>query len=66
MSWQPIETAPHNYVVLVTGFVHGDPTHGRWIATAECEDGAWFGANDGLALYPPTHWMPVPPFPEAK
>ena len=63
MSWQPIETAPRNCVVLVTGFAHDDPTRGRWLAAAEFENGAWFGDNDGEVLYQPTHWMPVPPFP---
>lgn len=63
-GWQPIETAPLEVDVLVSGYQYNDPAqerfmdvaavdkHGRWL-TYDCKD-----------LYQPTHWMPLPSQPE--
>lgn len=71
-KWQPIETAPRDgRQVLLSGswdgrawvwqgwFDHEDER--GWFAAGS----HWTDAYDG-SLEHPTHWMPLPPPPEAK
>lgn len=58
MEWQPIDTAPKgvNETVL---------TYAWSIYIASYHDGAWRDPDTWKELsMPPTHWMPLPPFPE--
>lgn len=67
--WQPIETAPSNMTVLVSGFATEAytelPTDKRWLVVAVKLDGHWYrsytdGSQNGAELLPPTHWMRKP------
>lgn len=62
-EWQPIETAPRDGTeLLVSGFEFDEPREGRWVCCAEYVNREWV-EKSGLSLYPPTHWMPLPPPP---
>jgi hypothetical protein len=70
-TWQPIETAPQDSPVLVSGFIRNDATQPRWRLIAinrgdrwtECDDTATASYGD---IYPPTHWMPLPDVPFSR
>ena len=62
-GWRPIETAPRNGWILVSGYIYNDPAKGRWMEVAE-----WNGegfSTEQCPLHPPTHWMPLPEPPDA-
>ena len=61
MTWQPIDTAPFNRLVLVAGVRDGRHVVGiakQWEAAdiaATRDRTAWTGCR-----FEPTHWMPLP------
>jgi hypothetical protein len=67
-EWQPIKTAPKDgESVLLATFDVDDylPVVAFWDTSEGC-DGGWFlYPTEGMheVLYPPTHWMPLPPPP---
>ena len=66
MEWQPISTAPTETECLVTGFIHDDPARGRWVVIGQqTKFGHWYEYTPDDGLYPPTHWMPLPPSPDS-
>ena len=71
-GWQPIETAPRDQALILFGsqrphdmvFMAGPSVFaGYW----DIIDGAWCATGSTWAgpFYDPTHWMPLPPPPEA-
>ena len=59
-EWQPIETAPDSDGEILV-FVP------RWgcEVTERLRDGRWMVAGEGEIHDAPSHWMPLPPEPEA-
>ena len=74
-EWQPIETAPKDGVVVILGrwmdefgFVHG---YGHFEGRPSAFVSGWITHGfdpvmSNLGLASPTHWMPLPPPPEAE
>lgn len=67
-GWQPIETAPEGEAVLTSGFIRNQEPQGRWRVIAcrkgDCWNECTAEADQSFGdLYPPTHWMPLPPIP---
>ena len=61
MEWQPIETAPMDGTDILLGFARHDrpPVVAGWFdcwAEYDCQN---------IVKGTPTHWMPLPPAPEA-
>lgn len=65
-AWRPIESAPDETTVLVSGLAYNTGPD-RFVAVAARCGGGWFeeGAEEGETLYPPTHWQPLPAPPGA-
>ena len=68
MSWQPIETAPKNKVVLLWHTVYQSPVAGHCIV-----GDLWAVFAPGVPMLfqshlvdNPTHWMPLPGPPEGS
>ena len=62
-AWRPIESAPANTPVLVSGF--NAEQQGRWVVLAINDGSGWFrcyldGRHGGAECYPPSHWIPAP------
>jgi len=67
MNWQPIETAPRERFLL--GWVDGCVRLIRWGKTSHVPMYGWNLADQGpenFDLCEPTHWMPLPPAPDAQ
>lgn len=64
-GWMPIETAPKDAYVLCTGHEGNEQSQPRWVEKGITNGGLWFDGN-GLELYPPTHWMPLPAAPSQE
>jgi hypothetical protein len=69
-SWQPIETAPKQVVVLLWAQTGIEPYNwkiatGFWMPGYRDEPGCWEWEGRRLKPYDvqPTHWMPLPPPP---
>lgn len=69
VPWQPIQTAPRDgtAIRLWTGILQADAF---WQAPGVIsKDGFWchflLGQYDFVEVLNPTHWMPLPPAPEA-
>lgn len=62
MQWQPIETAPADTEVIITGYNWNNPKKGRWACNAVLTDGEWYFclSDEDERPHPPTHWMPMP------
>ena len=64
-SWQPIETAPKDGTQIIIA-VAGDEYEPSWAWWSD-RHRAWFIPHTSIAYQmEPTHWMPLPPPPEAK
>lgn len=67
-GWQPIETAPEDGTIILA-YRAANPVAVHTFIFWDCHEEQWCGrgANDELLLvkYQPTHWMPLPPAPEA-
>lgn len=67
MEWQPIETAPLNVTLLLYGAKRLEMcvgmNHSRygWVTDTTSE---WVRMYPPTSIYPPTHWMPLPPPPQ--
>jgi len=56
--WQPIETAPKDRPILL--FCGRLPLVSRWVVPWH-GTGEWEGlGQEGMAITPPSHWMPLP------
>lgn len=64
MEWQPIETAPHNWPLLLFFLRLGEET-GVYGIGNRSPDGLWQYGDIAYSAAP-THWMPLPAPPEAK
>ena len=63
MKWQPIETAPKDEWVLV---YYGEGSMVDTVSIACCRSSYDWADWDGDLYGTPTHWMPLPPPPEAS
>lgn len=67
--WQPIESAPKDGTeILVAGPTPGHSRDGAYISVGMFDDGLWWSSwweerEEENALFPPTHWQPLPPPP---
>lgn len=63
-TWQDIATAPRgrSKAVIVYCPLPGQP----YVVTAVFDNGAWRDSYEGEELFPPTHWMPLPPPPTTE
>lgn len=64
-AWQPIETAPRDGSIILTG---GFAKNGWFIADAKFADGGWCQFDPRLDEYDvecdePPYWLPLPPPP---
>ena len=57
VAWQPIETAPKGLIVLIR-----EP---RCSGLAALYLNGWKYESGGICYLEPTHWMPLPPSPDA-
>jgi hypothetical protein len=62
MEWFPIETAPKDVTVLL----YGAKRLGMCVGMHHSRDG-WVtdATSEWATMYPPTHWMPLPPPPQS-
>ncbi len=61
-TWQPIETAPRDGTqILACLWAYGQPGGERRYEVVSWECDGW--ASEAYPIYPPTHWMPLPPSP---
>jgi hypothetical protein len=68
MTWQPIETAPKDGTLILLANI--EDIHDPWVVCGQWNKGAgWYNqfacAGNGDCKIRPTHWMPLPPPPEA-
>ena len=63
MKWQPIETAPKTEGVLLCD--HHGCYVGRWITDSLIHKRDCWMIHGGSTVNP-THWMPLPPLPNAE
>ena len=62
-EWSPIETAPKDVTVLLCGAKRLE----MCVGMNHSRDGWVTDTTSGwVSMYPPTHWMPLPPPPEVK
>ena len=62
-EWLPIETAPKDVTVLLCGAKRLE----MCVGMNHSRDGWVTDTTSGwVSMYPPTHWMPLPPPPEVK
>ena len=62
MNWQPIETAPKTGDILLC---RGDRCYvGQWITNSLIHNRDCWMIHGGSTVNP-THWMPLPPLPNA-
>lgn len=61
MGWQPIETAPKDGTDILVGFAHQDRPS---VVVGWFDKWAEYDSQNVLKGNP-THWMPLPPPPEA-
>lgn len=60
-EWLPIESAPKDQEIVVSGFKYNDEKAGRFFSVAVWDVDGWGDAGGhGEHLYPPTHWIPLP------
>ncbi len=65
-QWQPIESAPKDGVTRVLVLIReGTEELIQTVAVRDTSNGCWISSWTGEVLYPPTHWQPLPPPPEA-
>lgn len=70
-EWMPIKTAPKDEPILVSLWSYGNPSGRRICVMAEWsfQINAWVEFEPSVpfpaALHTPTHWMPLPPPPNA-
>ena len=65
MNWQPIETAPKDGTKILIYDVHALICVCSWEAVpfyGTDDDFGWVSDESDAEIYP-THWMPLPPFP---
>ncbi len=70
MDWQPIDTAPRDGSTVLAWRADWErPSFVRWALSARTGTGCWNDADrsDGCSLEeePPTHWLRLPPLPQA-
>ena len=67
MKWEPIETAPRGEEVLLGWWESDGLGGGRWTAEVACASHGWRrGSISNMSKHGrATHWMPLPPPPEA-
>lgn len=72
MDWQPIETAPKDGTIILT-YWRDHPVLAAWENDGEREGfwvlmftrgGAGYSLHGNYAPYIPTHWLPVPEYPQ--
>jgi len=66
-GWQPIETAPKDGTRILAWPVYSDdlPAEARWRYMRRTP-GRWETGSGPIYGNGPTHWMPLPPSPEAQ
>ncbi len=76
MDWQPIETAPKEWVPLLVWAISEseredaededrEPTRSVMVAAhSEIQRGVWWLHGTMERVYDPTHWLPLPPPPK--
>lgn len=69
MEWQPIETAPRDGTWFL-GFMERQTLEDTirvwaWMPWKGCDTPMFYDAADTIEDEQPTHWMPLPPAPEA-
>jgi hypothetical protein len=60
-EWQPIETAPKDGTAVIVYC----PAKGVHVGNRRSDRVGWYSVR-GAYLCKPTHWMPLPPPPEAS
>lgn len=61
MEWMPIESAPKDVAILL----YGAKRLGMCVGIHHSRDGwATDTTSEWMSMYPPTHWMPLPPPPK--
>ena len=62
--WQPIETAPKasGRILVIDKYDNDSCGVAYWYRGDEYEDEGWYSAFcvDGVTMFHPTHWMPLP------
>lgn len=61
MEWQPIETAPKDGTEILGAWYYGG-----WSYQPMIWRNGWVKKFDAMSLLNPSHWMPLPPPPEAQ
>ena len=62
MQWQPIETAPKDARSEILVFLNDELMGPCYRVVFSSVTNEW---SDGVDIYEPTHWMPLPPPPLA-
>lgn len=63
-AWRPIETAPLDGTsILVALHEWNDPANKYVFEVVAWDGGCW--SSEAYPIYPPTHWMPIPPGPRS-
>lgn len=66
-QWRDIESAPRDGVTRILVLIgDGSDESIQTVAVRDTGNGCWVSSWTGEVLYPPTHWQPLPPPPEAK
>ena len=66
-DWKPIDSAPRDRYVLVTGYVGNEPSKGRFVSRAKWSYGNWYMPGECFEtqrLHPPTHWKETGTLPQ--